>query len=547
MLSPFASSDEVTAIVEDVHGATPSVSREMNRIAFFPESFPTPDGGVFISEIDVRPGLRFDRSGFDLHSEVSFLVDAPIDSVWSFFDGALDSRGWEFAAQDETPRGWETKTYHRADDESASNQSLTLIVSDQPNDPRTKVTADYQALELLDQVALDRLLGWYPNVTLPDDARSDGASVATVAAGDHTTIKLVSSYIIETGDAAEVATLLAAEAGIRDFTVQERDRGVDEAIDLDGPLDSFLVRVRQADDKVLLRISGSTKFRATAADTPAVAEMATAPGEELSDQAPLENIETIVNAVHGPTNDAAGELRRLSPFPDVPTPPGSSIVDLSTHVWPTDRSGISAVKTQARLRATGTKDEIDVFYEAAANERGWKLRTTGTDSNDGGVTSTTRIEYEIPGVDPLLGPAFEVTTSDDTAKGSVLIEYLYGALHPDSEARIERWLGWQTGLPLPDGGEPVRAGVFTDARHSNRQHPLVPTITYLYPDTDEATLQAATETLVPTSSYQPGNGFLDNEVYLQGDPFDQIVIGFSELVRGGTELTVDAALPLNPT
>lgn len=544
-LVPGAPIEDLVAVVADVHGPTESVATQMSRIGRFPAEFPVPNGGVTITEINV--GAQVSYSGnFLVRNQVVFTIDASVDEAWSFYDESLPLAGWSFSSLSDVGE-WDTKFFDADDADDATFQTIEMTVSEDVNTADVSVKAAFNATVTTSD-ELERLSGWML-VPFPAEAEQPSASVFTSRSEQ---IQLNAAHVTGQGDdLEEMASGFADEFNDNEYESTDKEyRDVNLPPE---PLDRrWLDLLVTSNDRLLVNEYALGTFELAADRVESIAQATTEAGDPLVDGASAEELAAVVNEIHGPTSDAAAELTRLGPFPDVPTPPQSELIDLSVTALPADRSGQAAIRTRARLATTSmTVDEAMAYYADEFDRRGWTLKSTNTSTPDD--TTTINNSYDIPGVEALLSDPFRLIISDNRAtapnapQGATIIEWDYNAAHPDDEVRVERWLGWQDDLPLPGSPTMASAGVVTSAAYSTRQHELVPTVLYQYPDGDDDEILDEIMDLVPGSGYEEAEGFLDTHVYLVGDPFDLLDLGVVAMANGDVEVRVQGVMALKPS
>ncbi|MEL7156454.1 MAG: hypothetical protein AAFN30_07635 [Actinomycetota bacterium] len=131
--------------------------------------------------------------------------------------------------------------------------------------------------------------------------------------------------------------------------------------------------------------------------------------------------------IHGPTDDVAAQVNRLTSFPAVPTPAGGAVITevmtLQNPADPADVTDLSAIASFTRLGlySSATPDELLGLYETAYADWGYRTVKTTEESTDDAVATTIELELgDEPG-----RPTAEVTVSDgaDTDLTLVRIEH----------------------------------------------------------------------------------------------------------------------------
>lgn len=239
-----------------------------------------------------------------------------------------------------------------------------------------------------------------------------------------------------------------------------------------------------ADDQPLPEL---TEPAATSTDSPLGSD-------GLSLGADVAEIQSVMAAIHGPTDDLSNAMNRFTEFPaDIATPLGSEIEDVSVRYVHTPNSGwirLSAV----RITTAATADEVIGFYEETMAAAGYVNPTRGEEMN-GGV-ETRSLDYPVPDRPSLPGFAkVEILVTDSPDAVEVRINSNDQLLNLDQLDRLARWHG---DAPLPANGDllsiSLSTSTFVDLTTDM-------TSVYRHSDVEPLDLLAQATALLPTADF----------------------------------------------
>lgn len=450
------SGEAVAALVEEIHGSTDDLSREVNRLTRFPR-IPTP-AGANLFEVEISTGKIFgdDRTSHSVTLEVS-VADQP-QQVQAAFEEALTGDGWsldstEFDPESRIEESHERRTFSRPID-GGTPESLTV----------TSIETDAADLVLSYRVTVvdEALHGRFQGIPgdgapVPAGAEFLGSFIATSYGPGETGLAVLTEHDYEDAPDPSVEGILAeieALAAEGPYPVEFASvSGVDLTVD---GYDLFQVSPFNG----LVKVKGERTF-----PTPEPGETSTpvaAPDQSadpLADGAGPEAFAALLADIHGPTSDVSAQMQRLGPFPQLPTPRQASILNVeSTLSVDLEGRDVVVVQGAVELAVAGQFDEVDTFYQAQLVASGWVLARTDEGGDDPEVAKVTH-SYTNPDVVGSIGAPLEVEIVDDPANADVQVTIDYNEFVPADQADWGPWSGWVGDAPIPDGGERVLMGV----------------------------------------------------------------------------------------
>lgn len=539
-----ATFDQILGVVEDVHGPTTNISAQINRIVTYPE-LPTP-AGAFIAGIYARVATTFDDdNAFTVWSEADFFADGTTDDLVVFYETQLPPLGWNL-----TKTATDTRfdgapitvlTFEIPNDDFALRQELEVTVVEDPDLPELLVETRYTGAETTDRAFIERFLGWYDPSIVPEGGQPFGVILDTRAGEGRTDLSIDTEYRYEGPTEAELLSDLEDRAAGSGLEPAETFRDNAVAFTVAG-LDDFLYTAYEGSSYSSVTVEGDTKFVNQELETAAV-EAVDKPTDPLPEAATAEQIEAIINEVHGPTIDISGQMNRLTPFPAIPTPAGSNVIELTASVNEViNNDALRAHIGEVQFRVDGTREDILVFFEAQVASLGWTEASRADESEDDGLTTKTTLEYEIEGIDSGLGAPFKLTVVDDVDKSDVIVTWRYREFVPLSESWESRWNGWYDGSPLPDDGTFRNVGVSTDG--------IFGQAIFFFAEfewaEETAPFRAGVEAEVAGSGYDldPDPGTAESRLYLTHPFFSDAYVSFFETGGGETWATLNTQRPL---
>ena len=499
--------EALQALVIDVHGPTDDVSAELNRLIHFP-ALPTPIGAHIIDlRADARPSpVEPDTAA--LIVDTRFVADGSVDELVTFYEARLTADGWSLkeTENDEDFEGnpFTKLSFELPDDEFRRIENLSIEVTADPEFPKPVIEASYNHGYRPDPDGelAGRFDGWFDTVPLPAGGRHDSGRVQTTFGPGRTDLRVVSTVDYEGSGLADTS-----EEGLRkEVTAAFEAAGTDFGEDVVGGLevddDSFDEMVVRTFITETIEVSGRSKF-GTVPFGGVAAPVVDQGTEPLPPFASREEIEAVINEIHGPTDDITTQMRRLGRFPDVPTPIGAEVIELTAILDEVVVIGGTEDKMAAigvvEMWVDGDIDDVVAFYETTFAGMGWTPTGDNASTEDDGQTKVRKIDFDIPGIDAGSGNAFELTVTDDIDEARTRVKLDYTEFIAIDDADIDRWLGWQGDVPLPPGAEIESIGVSTNGFFGQAIFYL---IDYDYPGRSEAELVDEIGRLMATSDYR---------------------------------------------
>ena len=540
-----ASLEQVLALVQDLHGPTSDISAQMNRLVRYPE-LPTP-AGAHIAGIYARGVPAFQNEGrFEMWSEADFYADGTVDDLVVFYETQLPPLGWS-----STKKANDTRfdgspitvlEFEMPSSTGSRTETLEVTIVEDADLPELLVETRFIGGETDDRSFIDGMSGWFDPSLVPDNGSITSIVLATTAGEGRTDVTIDNQFRYESGETGpELLSDVEERGAASGFEIAETSRT--DAVELVVPAtERFYLSVYEATDYSTVTVEADSKFvneELETADVVAVDK----PTDPVPDFATVDQIETVVNEIHGPTADISAQMNRLTPFPPVPTPIGSSVLDLTASIDQVIGSDeVLSHFGAVTFEVQGTKDDTLLFFDAQIAALGWTESSRSDETEDDGLTSRTTVEYDIPDANAGSRPPFKLVVIDDVDKADVIVEWTYYEFISKNQALTERWLGWQGETPLPDGGELTSVTVSSDGIFGQA---MFFSVEYDYEAVEEADLRSQVEGLVAGSDYgEDEPGVVESRLYLTHPVFTDAYIGFFGLGSGATRVDLSTQRPL---
>lgn len=450
------SGEAVAALVEDIHGPTDDLGRELNRLTFFP-TIPTPDGTV-LNEIEAATG----KISGDDRSSHSFAVEATVgeqpQTVQDRFEQHLVGDGWNLDSTDFDPdrlieEPHERRTYRRPA-ESGDFAEESIMVTTIETEP-VGLNLRFRSPSVGDEFHLrfQGLAG--DDAPIPDGGELRNTFLSTTYGPGLTTLGAISEYHYDNAGSPSAESLL----------------GLIEDQAASGPYEVEFVQ----NNRVQLVVNGYERFDVSSVDsgikvgtertfaTPdpgADGAQLAAPDQDdspLESAASPEQFEAILADIHGPTDDASAQLQRLGPFPNLPTPLEAEILNVKSSLSVADEAGLVLVDGSVEMAVAGEFDEVNTFFQAQVVAAGWEL--TRTEDRSDTEAAEVKHSYTSPDVLDSVGAPLSIEVVDEPANARVQVIIEYNEFLPEAQGDWDRWSGWAGDAPIPDGGELVSMSV----------------------------------------------------------------------------------------
>lgn len=254
-------------------------------------------------------------------------------------------------------------------------------------------------------------------------------------------------------------------------------------------------------------------------------------GDPIPEAATVAEIKAVMEDLHGPTSNVAGQMNRIAPFPEIPTPLGADLTATSVRM----NNGFSDGRTRyvdVTFGATGTVEDLTTFYETNLATFDWQSISESSESNN--ELEKVTFVYEMNQSAGLIADEFTIVLSE-TDKGFTEVELSTRVSSKDDEpteldARLAAWLG---DAPLPEGGQPYDWEVQT-TKYTG--HKLQLSINNRYDGETQAELHSYIKKNLPTSNYSLNKEEDDSRgsetwIYANSDMFESVQIRVSEIDR----------------
>ena len=258
----------------------------------------------------------------------------------------------------------------------------------------------------------------------------------------------------------------------------------------------------------------------------------------LPEEALISEVAELVNNMRGQTDDLHQQMTRLVDFPNIASPLGAQILDISVAMTPGE-DDIRAEST-ATIRAPGGATDLIDYFDAEMVSRSWNEADVSTEVTDFGVKKTT--VYRWPGTS---GDDKEVKITVNPMPGLVLITIESLALVDSRDESYDRLQGWQDKIRTPSSAEVTGAAISTAEN--------VGTATVTYELDAETAAEARSDMLnaVRTSEFEtvaePDEANSSPVTLTDVESGEEFLLEFAETSEDEIiEMTVSATFPLEP-
>ena len=458
-LDPVTDRAEVSqlrAAIRDILGPTTDVSAQVNRLVPYPD-IPTPAGAHLR---DLGSDLRSnDDDTLMVDTDADFYADGSVDDLVVFYQTQLPPLDWNLVNTstdtDFRDNPITVMDFEMAGDDEFRPTTLTVTLVESVTLTKILVMTNYRANDA-DRSHLDTFAGWYDLDLLPENGELVDASVSTRAQDITTAIALRSHFDYPDREGEEIIAELGERATELSLEIEERteDRWTVSATPNYPRFDYYNFNIDEpfSDDPYQVTVSGGFAFLPTYLDPAALPDDPRV--EPLADSANIYEIEAIMRQMSGRTDDVSEQMNRIAPFPEVPTPDGTTIVASGFNLREGSLDETTQRFTYVNLLVKGTVEDLLVFHETQFAALGWTESARNAGEPDDGVTKTT-IEFTLPaGVQDGSDPTFTVNLWDDDGASYVEVQWEYGERVSAELNSMERWLGWQGQLPFRSGRVP---------------------------------------------------------------------------------------------
>lgn len=241
----------------------------------------------------------------------------------------------------------------------------------------------------------------------------------------------------------------------------------------------------------------------------------------------LDELTSAIADVHGPTDDVAEAFSRIASFPtDVPTPPDAVIlhVDASSSYYQSTDS--HQMYNEVVIATSMNLDDTLALYEASMTASGWTIDRTGRQTDSDGH-HIGFVELNAADAERAVTP-FRVVVREGDYDGT-RVALLHRANVPFAN-QLDRYTGWYSTMPAPEGGTVVEARMRTSYR-ADGDRGIEWAADWYHEDVDEDGIRVAGVAAVDASGEYSvaGDSNLDNQsVFLDGsDAYRSVMLRFS--------------------
>lgn len=516
-LDPLVDDDlgaSLWASMIDAHGMTNDLAGEINRVAEFP-AIPTPSDGAFIVELGTESESSLRNRPEDTATvrqtvRVFFLVSGSTDDALTFYETSLAPLGWsrEGIEQGATVNDVPFTEVSLVSTDEAREGTLQLTILDLRNEEYGAPTG--VQIRLVDRTnprnELLARMGQWGEELVPDGAllveAGGGSSFSNILPESQMSVSAEYNHSLTKEEIVAHVEQVAAAKGVE---TEPTDLGVTI---LAGPASKIDVKIYDQyfemvsfNNVIVMELANVDLTEGAVADTPdSAANVGSLQLAEASDPVPdsatPDQIEAVVNDIHGPIDDLASAMARLGRFPLVPTPDGAEVYNFQFQIGQiVNAEELLAVTNFITLEVPeASVDDVAVFYDTQLSAAGWtRTGTEEKDSTDEGEKYLTQT-YSIGELEAGIREPLSIAINNEVA-GMTRVTITYNEWVDSSDINVDRWLGWQGDTPLPDGGRLSRLGV--------RSTPGEMALFYgnVYDEVDRDTIRADVEALVPGSDY----------------------------------------------
>ena len=454
-----SSRGEIVATVAGVQGPTADASAQMNRLTPYPE-IPTPTQAMITNlEVNVR---RADDATMQVASKLDLSVAGNTDDLVIFYETSLPSLGWT-----QTSVTTESRTVGLAGDEapvvvlvfqqpspdeSGEGPKLTVRIVDEPRRTRRIVETEYDAIVDADEIYLTRFAAWFEEGVVPTLGRemTNAVVIATPRDG-RTRLQLSTTFEFVESSQEELIEALTAWADRSSLEFADRfGAATIDATSYNTAFQSynFVVEDNPLDEGARVNVNGLTNFNTEFLDFGARVEPAST--EPLPAEPHWIDLINAISDIEGTSDDVAGQLNRLVPFPQVPSPDGASISAVNVAVRPKVEDEMY-ISSSTRFDMPGLKKDAVVFFESNLAPLVW-TETSRTDEVTETGAEQVSIEYDLPDQGDTSRATFVLTLSAEQDRNYTTVIWTYSAYKPVDAAFEKQWIAWASDGPIPGGG-----------------------------------------------------------------------------------------------
>ncbi len=275
--------------------------------------------------------------------------------------------------------------------------------------------------------------------------------------------------------------------------------------------------------------------------SPADVTIKTIPGAPVTvpgEAPPHASIDQLVAASQrflGPSTDMTAAFAGLVDVPPgIPTPAGSTVLEMMLSLEPSDEADDSYYYGTVTFESTATASDIAEFYETLLPAAGYPQSGDSTSSDEGGRRRT--LEFDIPTAEYWLAD-ITVTLTESVTDDEVTPTHELRWYADADESKLEPFLGWAPGLPLPADATPASV-LFSTSAFLDVDSVSVE-VAYDIPGVDPVTMHSTFEGQLPRGGYAiDADEDIDGSTTMTGPGIPQISIYWNEGYPTGTRATV---------
>lgn len=254
--------------------------------------------------------------------------------------------------------------------------------------------------------------------------------------------------------------------------------------------------------------------------------VAPASTDEIHAGMTLDELKVVIADVHGPTTDVSGDFGRIARFPaNVPTPENAVILDVDTSSSFYQGTDSHQMYNEVVLATTMTLDDAMALYTEGLPAAGWTIDSSGSQTDSDGH-NILYADFDEPDPDPRATPLRVIVREGDYEGTQVAL--LHRANVP-YEGQLDRFTGWFSTMPAPNGGTVVEARMRTSHR-GNGELGLEWAADWYHEDVDEDGIRAIGVAAAEAGGYsvRPDSNLDNQSVFLDGnDDYRSVMLRFS--------------------